>query len=57
MSSYVDWHPSPGERELLLEGLQILWDEADSRERARAVLDLQEDLAGAPVVGPEEEAS
>lgn len=48
--SYVDWKPSPEERELLLEGLEILWDEADSRERATAVLDLKEDLSGAPVV-------
>lgn len=52
--SYVDWKPSPEERELLLEGLEILWDEAGSTDRANAILELKEDLGGAPVVGSEE---
>lgn len=47
----VDWKPSTEERDLILEALNILWDEAESPERANAILDLREDLAGAPEVG------
>lgn len=50
MITIVDWKPTVEERDLILEGLQILWDEADNKERAAAILSLRLDLQGAPEV-------
>lgn len=47
----VDWKPSTEERDLILEAISILWDEEEDPARAKQILELRDNLEGAPEIG------